>query len=112
MNSRKEPAFASNSPLRKCQASRERPGMFSWKPPRQRAATTEKEARGQEEEPLPLITQLGNRSRAGGPSYREAKGGDVQPALLVLLRVGFSRSPTAWNSSLTASPLSNHSGDL
>src|SRR5229473_6896093 len=49
---------------------------------------------------------------AGGPSYREAKGGDVQPALLVLLRVGFSRSPTAWNSSLTPSPLRNHSGDL
>jgi hypothetical protein len=33
-------------------------------------------------------------SRVGGPSYREAKGGDVQPVPLVLLRVyGHVRLP-------------------
>src|SRR6266446_5914223 len=49
---------------------------------------------------------------AGGPSYREAKGGDVQPALLVLLRVVCLRSPAAWNSSLTPSPPRNLSGSV
>src|SRR5260370_33306525 len=48
----------------------------------------------------------------GGPSYREAKDGDVQPAPLVLLEVGFSRSPTARNFSLTPSPPRHDSGDL
>ena len=35
-------------------------------------------------------------SREGSPSYREAKGGDVQPVPLVLLKGICSGSPTAW----------------